>query len=34
MMVSANTPRQGVRLQSIHSSYWRGHWAGGLRVRG
>ena len=31
MMVTANTPRQGVRLQSIYSSYWRRHWAGGLR---
>lgn len=32
MMVSANTPRQGVRLTSIHAAYWRSHWAGGLRL--
>ncbi len=31
MMVTANSPRQGVRLNSIHTSYWRRHWAGGLR---
>jgi cell wall-associated NlpC family hydrolase len=34
MMVTANSPRQGVRLSSIYDSYWRSHWAGGLRVRG
>jgi cell wall-associated NlpC family hydrolase len=34
MMVTANSPRQGVRLSSIHEAYWRSHWAGGLRVRG
>ena len=33
-MVTANSPRQGVRLSSIHDSYWRRHWAGGLRVSG
>lgn len=32
-MVTANTPRTGVRLDSIHSSYWRRHWAGGIRPR-
>jgi cell wall-associated NlpC family hydrolase len=30
-MVTANSPRQGVQLQSIHTSYWRSHWAGGIR---
>jgi len=32
MMVSANTPRTGVQLVSINGSYWRRHWAGGLRL--
>jgi cell wall-associated NlpC family hydrolase len=31
-MVSANTPRTGVQLNSIGESYWRKHWAGGLRL--
>lgn len=31
-MVSANTPRTGVQLNSIHSSYWSSRFAGGLRV--
>ncbi len=31
MMVTANTPRQGVRLASMAESYWRRHWAGGIR---
>ena len=31
MMVSANTPRQGVQYASLSSAYWRRHWAGGLR---
>ncbi len=32
-MVSANTPRTGVQLNSIGESYWRKHWAGGLRLK-
>lgn len=31
-MVTANSPRQGVQLSRITDSYWRAHWAGGLRV--
>lgn len=31
MMVTANNPRQGVRYQTITTSYWRSHWAGGIR---
>ncbi len=31
MMVSANSPRTGVQHVSIHSSYWRSRFAGGLR---
>jgi cell wall-associated NlpC family hydrolase len=31
VMVSANTPRQGVQYTSISGAYWRRHWAGGLR---
>jgi cell wall-associated NlpC family hydrolase len=32
MMVSANSPRTGVQHVSIHSSYWRTRFAGGLRL--
>lgn len=31
-IVSANTPRQGVQLNTITDSYWRSHWAGALRL--
>ena len=31
MMVTANSRRQGVRLQPITNAYWRSHWAGGIR---
>ena len=31
-MVSANTPRTGVQLNSIYSAYWSSRFAGGLRV--
>jgi cell wall-associated NlpC family hydrolase len=31
MMVSANTPRTGVQYVSIHSNYWRRHFAGAIR---
>jgi cell wall-associated NlpC family hydrolase len=31
MMVSANTPRTGVQYVSIHSRYWRSHFAGAIR---
>ena len=31
MMVTADSPRRGVRLSSINDSYWRRHWAGGIR---
>jgi cell wall-associated NlpC family hydrolase len=30
-MVSANTPRSGVRLENINSRYWRSHFAGAIR---
>jgi len=33
-MVTANSPRQGVRLSSIYDAYWRNHWAGGIRPGG
>ncbi len=33
-MVTANSPRQGVRLSSIYDAYWRKHWAGGIRPGG
>jgi cell wall-associated NlpC family hydrolase len=33
-MVTANSPRQGVRLSSINDAYWRRHWAGGIRPGG
>jgi cell wall-associated NlpC family hydrolase len=33
-IVSANTPRTGVQLQSIHTRYWRSHYAGAIRPRG
>ncbi len=32
MMVTANAPRTGVQLSRITDSYWRAHWAGGLRL--
>ena len=31
-MVGASSPRTGVQLNSIGESYWRKHWAGGLRL--
>jgi cell wall-associated NlpC family hydrolase len=31
MMVSANTPRTGVQYVSIHGSYWKSRFVGGLR---
>ncbi|MBA3943719.1 MAG: C40 family peptidase [Herpetosiphonaceae bacterium] len=31
MMVTANSPRSGVRYQSLYSSYWQRHWAGAVR---
>ncbi|HEX6291667.1 MAG TPA: SH3 domain-containing protein [Herpetosiphonaceae bacterium] len=31
MMVSASTPRMGVQYVSIHSRYWRSHFAGAIR---
>ena len=30
-MVTANSPRTGVQLQSIHSHYWLSHFAGAIR---
>ena len=33
-MVTANSPRTGVRLQSINTRYWRSHFAGAIRPRG
>lgn len=32
-MVSANTPRTGVQLNSIHNGYWSSRFAGGLRIQ-
>ena len=33
-MVTANSPRSGVLLQSIHTRYWRSHFAGAIRPHG
>ncbi len=33
-MVTANSPRSGVRLQSINTRYWRSHFAGAIRPHG
>ncbi|MBA3943950.1 MAG: C40 family peptidase [Herpetosiphonaceae bacterium] len=33
LIVTANTPRMGVQLSRISDSYWRAHWAGGLRLQ-
>jgi cell wall-associated NlpC family hydrolase len=30
-IVSANNPRQGVRLENLHARYWTAHYAGGMR---
>ncbi|MDQ5853218.1 MAG: NlpC/P60 family protein, partial [Chloroflexota bacterium] len=32
-MVTANSPRMGVRLASIHTRYWRSHFVGAIRPR-
>lgn len=31
MIVTANTPRTGVRYQTLNTRYWRAHWAGAVR---
>ncbi|MDQ5851207.1 MAG: C40 family peptidase, partial [Chloroflexota bacterium] len=33
-MVTANSPRSGVLLQSINTRYWRSHFAGAIRHHG
>ena len=34
MMVSADSPQTGVRLELLNTSYWDAHWAGAARVSG
>jgi NlpC/P60 family len=34
MMVSADSPQTGVRLESLNTPYWVAHWAGAVRVPG
>jgi NlpC/P60 family len=34
MMVSADTPQTGVRLELLNTPYWDAHWAGAARVPG
>jgi uncharacterized protein YycO len=34
MMVSADSPQTGVRLEPLNTSYWDAHWAGAARVPG
>ena len=34
MMVSADSPQTGVRLEPLDASYWIAHWAGAVRVPG
>jgi cell wall-associated NlpC family hydrolase len=32
-MITANSPRTGVRYASINTAYWRAHYAGAIRPR-
>jgi hypothetical protein len=34
MMVSADSPQTGVRLEPLNTPYWNTHWAGAVRVPG
>jgi|GEM_PF-2476770 hypothetical protein len=34
LMVSADSPQTGVRLESVNTPYWVAHWAGAVRIPG